>query len=185
MFYWRGETCLSTSVKGDSWPKPSPQCKLVPTVAANCQESTQNFRPIKGQYLTLVHAADQVWAEFVPMTSQARSSVASQPTPSTFIYANPLRFFLKLPLIPKHAEAVLATTMKYSAAVALLSALVAPAAALSWDKQSILGGDDLTIPGDSPLQLCDKDHDNDILTIEEIILTPNPPQAYVCLGYPE
>lgn len=39
--------------------------------------------------------------------------------------------------------------------------------------------EDLKIPGDSPLQLCDKSHDEDILAIKSVDLAPNPPQACV------
>ncbi|KAJ4389789.1 Phosphatidylglycerol/phosphatidylinositol transfer protein [Gnomoniopsis smithogilvyi] len=41
--------------------------------------------------------------------------------------------------------------------------------------------EDLKIPGDSPLQLCEKAHDSDILTIEKVDLSPNPPQAGTAL----
>lgn len=39
--------------------------------------------------------------------------------------------------------------------------------------------EDLKIPGDSPLELCPKAHDSDILTIQKVDLAPNPPKAYV------
>lgn len=50
---------------------------------------------------------------------------------------------------------------------------------------SLFGGsqtaldDNLKIPGDSPLELCPKPHDADILTIERVDLSPNPPKACV------
>jgi len=37
--------------------------------------------------------------------------------------------------------------------------------------------EDLKIPGDSPLELCPKAHDSDILTIQKVDLAPNPPKA--------
>lgn len=55
--------------------------------------------------------------------------------------------------------------------------------------RSVFGGtqatldDDLKIPGDSPLELCPKDHSSDILTITKVDLTPNPPLAYVALPF--
>lgn len=36
-----------------------------------------------------------------------------------------------------------------------------------------------SIPGDSPLDHCQAAHDNDILTLEYVKLTPNPPVPYV------
>ena len=69
--------------------------------------------------------------------------------------------------------------MKFaSAVVALLSAGLVPATALPRD-QSVIANDDLKIPGDSPLELCNKDHENDTVTIEKVDLLPNPPKAYV------
>lgn len=41
----------------------------------------------------------------------------------------------------------------------------------------MVADDDLKIPGDSPLEYCDADHVDDILTIKEVVLAPNPPQA--------
>lgn len=66
--------------------------------------------------------------------------------------------------------------MRLSTAFTILSAAVAPAAA------SIFGdlrgrGDDLKVPGDSPLEYCKADHPNDVLTIESVDLSPNPPLA--------
>lgn len=72
-----------------------------------------------------------------------------------------------------------------SAVVALLSAGLVPASAavLVERGQSVISGDDLKIPGDSPLELCDKDHAKDIVTIDKVDLLPNPPKAYVSLVY--
>jgi hypothetical protein len=73
--------------------------------------------------------------------------------------------------------------MRISAVIALLAAGLAPAAALTLsprDGQSlIIADDDLKIPGKSPLELCPKGHDDDIVHIENVDLEPNPPQAYV------
>lgn len=65
-----------------------------------------------------------------------------------------------------------------SAVVALLSAGLAPASAgvLAERGQSVITTD-LKIPGDSPLELCDKDHSKDTITIDSVDLLPNPPKA--------
>jgi len=71
--------------------------------------------------------------------------------------------------------------MRFSTAiVGLLSATVAPTRTFNIfadAKQSVLSDDDLKIPGDSPLEYCEADHQDDILTIKEVVLAPNPPQA--------
>lgn len=36
-------------------------------------------------------------------------------------------------------------------------------------------GDDLRVPGESPLEFCDADRDHDLLTIDKVDLSPNPP----------
>lgn len=35
------------------------------------------------------------------------------------------------------------------------------------------------VPGDSPLEFCDKDHGQDTVQIDRVDLLPNPPQSYV------
>lgn len=46
------------------------------------------------------------------------------------------------------------------------------------DAQDVLPtDDDLKIPGESPLELCPKEHEVDIIQIESVDLLPNPPQA--------
>jgi hypothetical protein len=35
------------------------------------------------------------------------------------------------------------------------------------------------VPGDSPLEFCPGDHSKDLVTIESVDLSPNPPKAYV------
>lgn len=70
--------------------------------------------------------------------------------------------------------------MRLSAVLVALAAGVAQAGFGDY-----LGGsqvainENLKVPGDSPLELCPKAHDLDILTIEKVDLAPNPPQAYV------
>ncbi|OAA41117.1 phosphatidylglycerol / phosphatidylinositol transfer protein [Beauveria brongniartii RCEF 3172] len=54
--------------------------------------------------------------------------------------------------------------MKFSSALGLLSLCLAPALSAK-------------IPGDSPLELCDGDHSDDLITINNVDLTPNPPKA--------
>lgn len=46
----------------------------------------------------------------------------------------------------------------------------------SFTGQSPLVDSRLAVPGDSPLTYCNSDHDNDILIIDHVNLTPNPPQ---------
>jgi hypothetical protein len=66
-----------------------------------------------------------------------------------------------------------------SLATLLLSALVAS------ERLSFFGGtqhvfdDSLAVPGESPLEYCQPNHDDDLLLIEHINLKPNPPEAYV------
>jgi hypothetical protein len=43
--------------------------------------------------------------------------------------------------------------------------------------QSVFADDPLDVPGQSPLKFCEADRAKDIITIEEVILSPNPPQA--------
>lgn len=70
--------------------------------------------------------------------------------------------------------------MRLSAALIALTASVAHAGFGDYFAGSqVIINEDLKIPGDSPLELCPKAHDVDILTIEKVDLAPNPPQAYV------
>jgi hypothetical protein len=66
--------------------------------------------------------------------------------------------------------------MKFATAVALLSASLAPATAL-FSPPSSTRGDDVKVPGNSPLEFCEPQHETDILTIKSVDLLPNPPQA--------
>ncbi|OIW32248.1 ML domain-containing protein [Coniochaeta ligniaria NRRL 30616] len=68
--------------------------------------------------------------------------------------------------------------MRFAAVVALAFGL-APATGLSIfrDDQSVVIQDDLDVPGESPLQYCDEKRDDDIIRIESVDLSPNPPEA--------
>jgi hypothetical protein len=71
--------------------------------------------------------------------------------------------------------------MRFSTVAACLAACLAPAAALSifdGNAPDLVANDDLDIPGDSPLQLCPGDHSKDLVEIERVDLSPNPPKAY-------
>lgn len=71
--------------------------------------------------------------------------------------------------------------MKFSISIVslLLSTLVA-SKGLSFlgNGQKVLGDGD-AVPGDNPLTYCKKDHDSDILILEHVNLSPNPPEKYV------
>ncbi|KAK4226350.1 putative Phosphatidylglycerol/phosphatidylinositol transfer protein precursor [Podospora fimiseda] len=45
------------------------------------------------------------------------------------------------------------------------------------DDQSVILGDPLEVPGQNPLKYCDADRGDDIIDIEKVTLTPNPPEA--------
>jgi hypothetical protein len=62
-----------------------------------------------------------------------------------------------------------------------LAALYSAASALSiyGGDQTAIANDDLKIPGDSPLELCEGDHSDDLLKITSVDLEPNPPEASV------
>jgi hypothetical protein len=65
-----------------------------------------------------------------------------------------------------------------TACVAALSA-TGLASAGNWFSQDATTGDVTKVPGDSPLEFCDSDHSKDIVTIDKVDLSPNPPQKYV------
>ncbi|KAK0718139.1 ML domain-containing protein [Lasiosphaeria miniovina] len=68
--------------------------------------------------------------------------------------------------------------MRLSAAFALLSVGASALSIFSDDKQhAIAADDDLDVPGQSPLKFCEGDRSNDLITIDSVILTPNPPEA--------
>lgn len=63
-----------------------------------------------------------------------------------------------------------------TALVALLS--TAHGLSLFRGDEAVIADDENKIPGDSPLELCaGKEHKDDILTIERVDLSPNPPEA--------
>lgn len=69
--------------------------------------------------------------------------------------------------------------MRFATLVALAFGL-APASGLILprDDQSVIT-DNLDVPGDSPLKYCNENRDDDIIRIQSVDLSPNPPQAYV------
>lgn len=69
--------------------------------------------------------------------------------------------------------------MRLSAIVLALAASVNARNVFRTEGQSLVKRDELDVPGENPLQFCDADRGDDIITIEEVILAPNPPQAYV------
>jgi hypothetical protein len=73
--------------------------------------------------------------------------------------------------------------MKFSLSLItlLLSSLVASEGlSYSFGGQKPLG-DGAAVPGDNPLSYCKAEHGDDILVLDHVNLTPNPPQAYVYL----
>ncbi|RKU47500.1 Phosphatidylglycerol/phosphatidylinositol transfer protein [Coniochaeta pulveracea] len=67
--------------------------------------------------------------------------------------------------------------MRFAAVVALACGL-APASALNrFRRDQISVTDDLDVPGDSPLKYCDSNRGDDIISIQSVDLTPNPPEA--------
>lgn len=71
--------------------------------------------------------------------------------------------------------------MRFTTVAACLSACLAPATALSifnGNAPDTLVDDDLKIPGESPLELCQGDHKEDLITIKNVDLSPNPPRPY-------
>jgi len=70
--------------------------------------------------------------------------------------------------------------MKFSAVVFGLTAALAPVSAMSvWNGKApdTLGNEDNKVPGESPLELCPGEHDHDLVQIESVDLSPNPPKA--------
>ena len=79
--------------------------------------------------------------------------------------------------------------MKVLAVIAplLLSASAVVDALAVWggDKQAVVFDDRVVIPGASPLEHCKAEHVDDLVEIEHVNLSPNPPVAYVSsLRYP-
>jgi hypothetical protein len=70
--------------------------------------------------------------------------------------------------------------MRFSVA-ACLTALAAPIAAASIangqsPNLAKRGDDDHKVPGDSPLEFCPGDHSDDLVEINKVDLSPNPPK---------
>ena len=63
--------------------------------------------------------------------------------------------------------------------VALSAAVAHAGFGLNFGGNQVTVNEDLKIPGDSPLELCPKAHDKDIITIDKVDLVPNPPKACV------
>ncbi|OAA68401.1 ml domain containing protein [Niveomyces insectorum RCEF 264] len=64
-------------------------------------------------------------------------------------------------------------------AAALFALLSTASAGLSFFGSDDASGADesLKVPGQSPLEFCPKDHTDDLLTIQSVNLSPNPPEA--------
>lgn len=70
--------------------------------------------------------------------------------------------------------------MRFTTALLALASTAHGLSLFRGDQATISDDDDRKIPGESPLELCaGKDHSVDILTIEKVDLSPNPPEAYV------
>lgn len=67
--------------------------------------------------------------------------------------------------------------MRFSASAVALLVAGASALGIRSDGQSLARRDEFDVPGQSPLKFCEADRANDIITIDEVVLTPNPPQA--------
>jgi hypothetical protein len=67
--------------------------------------------------------------------------------------------------------------MRLSAVVLALAASANARNVFRRDGQSLFTRDELDVPGQNPLKYCDADRSDDIITIEEVILAPNPPEA--------
>ena len=71
--------------------------------------------------------------------------------------------------------------MRFSATVACLTACLASAEALSVfngrGPNAIASDDGKKVPGESPLEFCEAEHADDIVKIEKVDLSPNPPAA--------
>ncbi|KAK0742215.1 ML domain-containing protein [Apiosordaria backusii] len=69
--------------------------------------------------------------------------------------------------------------MRFSTTVIALAAAVSanPLNTFRSERQSLVRRDDLAIPGENPLKFCDADRGDDIITVEKVDLTPNPPEA--------
>jgi hypothetical protein len=70
--------------------------------------------------------------------------------------------------------------MRFSVSIIslLLSTFVASEGLSLFGGQKHLG-DGEPVPGENPLSFCKASHDDDILKLDHVNLTPNPPQVYV------
>lgn len=75
--------------------------------------------------------------------------------------------------------------MRLSSAVyiAALSASNLVSAGSWFGTGDVIVNDAQKVPGDSPLQFCDANHDEDTVHIDKVDLSPNPPEAYVIFFY--
>lgn len=69
--------------------------------------------------------------------------------------------------------------MRFPAVAACLLAPVAAFSVFNGNAPDAVANDDYRVPGDSPLEFCPGDHSKDLVTIESVDLSPNPPKAYV------
>jgi hypothetical protein len=68
--------------------------------------------------------------------------------------------------------------MKFSTSfiTLLLSSFVAAEGLFGILSQKPLSGERVAVPGDSPLTYCKAEHDDDLLIIDHVNLSPNPPE---------
>ncbi|KAL2132128.1 hypothetical protein VTI74DRAFT_4163 [Chaetomium olivicolor] len=67
--------------------------------------------------------------------------------------------------------------MRLSTVLLALAASVGARNVYRLENQSLSKRNELDVPGQNPLQFCDADRADDLISIEEVILTPNPPEA--------
>lgn len=69
--------------------------------------------------------------------------------------------------------------MRFLTATALVATLglTSASSASSWFSSDITTNDALKVPGNNPLEFCNADHGDDTITIDNVDLAPNPPQA--------
>ena len=71
----------------------------------------------------------------------------------------------------------------FSTLLALLFASLVAAESLSFfgGQKTLHSSNKKSVPGDSPLEFCQDNQDDDILVIKHVNLKPNPPEAYALL----
>lgn len=69
--------------------------------------------------------------------------------------------------------------MRFSPIVLALAATASARNVFRTGGQSLVRRDDngSKVPGENPLEFCDANRDDDILSIDKVTLSPNPPQA--------